>query len=330
MVQDESQPESDPSPESADSGSANEEGAEKKKSKLPRCEPVFGKHGWMIVLLPFLLYLIGSQITSYLDNSRAFTLVHEQQRKVATKMRQALHDIAGELQPALQPQINNSQEIGATFEFNEKMEAALARLNWSEMDRLANLPEELKSEDLDVASQSYFNADPELRGLMKKKSYDELKEELQFLIHILELDEDGMKRQVLAEYYAHEHRNDPEELESEDVAQFGKFQRDRTWYPTLYTINIAVATVALFIVFPFYFRAPFKITYWSVIVGVVGIFVWVGIWWIKNNVLQMGDVMKGNRAAFNPFEELKDNPTWMWQFMAIRFWGLVIVVPFLE
>ena len=66
------------------------------------------------------------------------------------------------------------------------------------------------------------------------------------------------------------------------------------------------------------------------IVGVVGIFVWVGIWWIKNNVLQMGDVMKGSRAAFNPFEVLKDNPTWMWQFMAIRFWGLVIVVPFLE
>ena len=39
---------------------------------------------------------------------------------------------------------------------------------------------------------------------------------------------------------------------------------------------------------------------------------------------------QGAREAFNPFEELKDNPTWMWTFLGIRFWGLVIIIPFVE
>ena len=34
----------------------------------------------------------------------------------------------------------------------------------------------------------------------------------------------------------------------------------------------------------------------------------------------------GGRTGFNPLEELKDNPTWAYGFLAIRFFGLVVVV----
>ena len=302
---------------------------EKRERKIPKVEPVFGKRGWMIVLLPFIIYYIGSSLTSYLDNSRAFTYVHEQQHKVVGLMRMALFEIATELQPEKRQEIQQADTL-AVFKFNEEMEAALARLNWNELDRLAKLPEELFADDLETASQSFINADEELQDLMRPSTYETTKEEIEFLVKLLKLQEDGLKRQVLAEYYAKEHEGDEGEVIEQNRARFLSFQPDRTWYPSLYTLNIIISTIVLFVVFPFYFRAPFKITYWSVVLGVAGIVVWVGLWWVKNHLLGLGDFQKGSRAAFNPFVELADNKQWMWMFMGVRFWGLVIVVPFLE
>ena len=38
----------------------------------------------------------------------------------------------------------------------------------------------------------------------------------------------------------------------------------------------------------------------------------------------------GDRPAFNPFEQLADQPAWAWAFLAVRFFGLVAVVPLIE
>ena len=38
----------------------------------------------------------------------------------------------------------------------------------------------------------------------------------------------------------------------------------------------------------------------------------------------------GQRPAFNPLEELAATPAWAWTFLAIRFFGLVVVVPVIE
>ena len=99
-------------------------------------------------------------------------------------------------------------------------------------------------------------------------------------------------------------------------------------YPYTYTTTLAITGVLLLIAFPGYFKAPFSVSWLAVAVGVAGIFVWIGLWWLNQNVL--GLAASGTREAFNPFEQLKDDPVWLYQFLAIRFTGLVIVVPFIE
>ena len=115
------------------------------------------------------------------------------------------------------------------------------------------------------------------------------------------------------------------------------FPPDRTWYPTTYTMVTGLATVSVLLVFPLYFRHPFKVTWWSVLVGTVGIVVWIGLWKIDKQMgifQTIGELLpflaSGGREAFNPLDELADTPTWRSQFMVVRFFGLVVLVPFIE
>ena len=119
------------------------------------------------------------------------------------------------------------------------------------------------------------------------------------------------------------------EAEAGDETVYG-LPLGRSWYPTTYTVTVGITTVLMLIAFPGYFRAPFSISYLSIVIGVVGIFVWVGLAWVDAHTLNAGSWFSGTREAFNPFEELKDDPKWMWQFLGIRFFGLVIVIPFIE
>ena len=41
-------------------------------------------------------------------------------------------------------------------------------------------------------------------------------------------------------------------------------------------------------------------------------------------------VEMGERPGFNPLEELEDDPTWAYGFLAIRLFGLAILVPMIE
>ena len=111
---------------------------------------------------------------------------------------------------------------------------------------------------------------------------------------------------------------------------FGLLPLNRSSYPYTYTATIGVTTVMMLIAFPGYFRAPFKLSFLSVIIGAVGVVVWVGLSWIDSNTFDLGSHFASTRPAFNPFVELKDDGAWMWQFLAIRFFGLVLVVPFIE
>ena len=38
----------------------------------------------------------------------------------------------------------------------------------------------------------------------------------------------------------------------------------------------------------------------------------------------------GARPGFNPLEQLKDDPTWAYGFLAIRLAGLALIVPIIE
>jgi uncharacterized protein len=112
------------------------------------------------------------------------------------------------------------------------------------------------------------------------------------------------------------------------------------WYPLLYAIKIALTAAAVWFVLPGYRRFPFRISWLGPLVGAAGVVVWVGLCWLNLErdyllpVLQslgLGFLIEsGTRSAFNPFEQFADSPAWTWGFLAIRFLGLVAVVPVIE
>ncbi|MFO0911523.1 MAG: CAAX prenyl protease-related protein [Pirellulales bacterium] len=112
------------------------------------------------------------------------------------------------------------------------------------------------------------------------------------------------------------------------------FPWKQTWYPSTYTLTIALVTVLILCGLPGYFRAPFRITPWGIGVGILGIVVWLGLWYLDEKLLGLGSLISpflgGKRSEFNPFEALKDNPTWMYQFLGIRLFGMILVVPLIE
>jgi len=106
-------------------------------------------------------------------------------------------------------------------------------------------------------------------------------------------------------------------------------------YPLVYTVKIALTLVAMALVLPGYRqfrRAPGIL---AVLAGVIGIVVWVGLCYLSNwtKLAQLLSYLPGyshSRPAYNPLEQLSANPAWAWIFLAIRFFGLVAVVPVIE
>jgi CAAX prenyl protease-like protein len=116
---------------------------------------------------------------------------------------------------------------------------------------------------------------------------------------------------------------------------FGRwFPWKQTWYPSTYTLTIALVTLLVLCGLPGYFRAPFKITPWGFVVGVVGIVVWLGLWYLDERLLGIGSIVApylgATRSGFNPFEALQDTPGWVYQFLAIRLFGMIAIVPLIE
>jgi CAAX prenyl protease-like protein len=101
-------------------------------------------------------------------------------------------------------------------------------------------------------------------------------------------------------------------------------------YPKGYSLAIGLTLILMLAVRRGYACAPFSLSWLSVAVGVLGVFVWIGLWRIDQEYLGLGSLFGSSREAFNPFEELRNEPTWMWSFLAIRFAGLVVVVPVIE
>jgi CAAX prenyl protease-like protein len=105
-------------------------------------------------------------------------------------------------------------------------------------------------------------------------------------------------------------------------------------YSLIYTAKIALTLVAMALVLPGYreFRRPPGLL--AVLVGEVGILVWVGLWKLSSltGLTQLLEKLPiyGPRPEFRPLEELAATPAWAWTFLAIRFFGLVVVVAVME
>lgn len=107
-------------------------------------------------------------------------------------------------------------------------------------------------------------------------------------------------------------------------------------YPAVYTVKIAATLTAMLFVFPGYRTFPLRVTFLAPIVGVIGVVLW--IWLCRADLeektlvpLGLGSVIDmGERPGYNPLSKLAANPGWAYAFLAIRFLGLVFVVPIME
>lgn len=127
------------------------------------------------------------------------------------------------------------------------------------------------------------------------------------------------------------------------------------YYPYIYTAKIVVTLAAVLLVSGGYREFPWKFHWFSVLVGVVGVVLWIGICNLQLEVKILGPIDRalgslllpevegeepsigimtiigaGERPAFNPLEQLADTPTWAYVFLAIRFTGLALIVPLIE
>jgi uncharacterized protein len=111
-------------------------------------------------------------------------------------------------------------------------------------------------------------------------------------------------------------------------------------YPLIYTIKIAFTLAAIAFVLPGYKQFPFRISLLSIVVGIVGVFIWIGLCRLDLEHAYLQPALEriklgwligsGDRAAYNPFVQLADQPVRAWIFLAIRFFGLALVVPLIE
>jgi uncharacterized protein len=108
------------------------------------------------------------------------------------------------------------------------------------------------------------------------------------------------------------------------------------YYPLVYLGKILATLLAMVFVWPGYQAHPWKLNLISLVVGVVGVFLWVGISHLGMesrlwNLLGWESIAEsGGRSQYNPFRELADWPLLAVGFLAIRFLGLAAMVPIIE
>ena len=122
-----------------------------------------------------------------------------------------------------------------------------------------------------------------------------------------------------------------EEAKKSNQKILGYFYINRHTYPYTYVPTI-LATGAFVLCFGWgYFKVPVRISFWSVVVGAVGVVLWVVIAGFDRTIAEMINehVFSNKRPAFNPFEEFESKSA-LWQFLAVRFLGLVVLVPLTE
>jgi CAAX prenyl protease-like protein len=106
-------------------------------------------------------------------------------------------------------------------------------------------------------------------------------------------------------------------------------------YPRVYTAMIALTALAMLFVLRGYFAFPWKVHGIAFVVGVVGGVLWIGLCklHLEQKVLEplgLGAILDmGRRPGFNPLAEIQDK-SWAYGFLAIRFLGLVVIVPIIE
>jgi uncharacterized protein len=107
-------------------------------------------------------------------------------------------------------------------------------------------------------------------------------------------------------------------------------------YPWIYTLKVLLTTAVLAWVWPALRVFPRRVSVWAPVVGIVGIFVWVGLWKLgleQRMLPRLGLgwlVESGARSAYNPLAEMADRPALAYGFLGIRLFGLAVVIALTE
>lgn len=107
-------------------------------------------------------------------------------------------------------------------------------------------------------------------------------------------------------------------------------------YVWAYALQIVATAGAMLLVAPVYRLVPWRVTGWAALVGVVGGVLWIVICRGGLEVTLLTTIGRADwaedvaRPAFDPFTALGDSPGALALFLAIRFVGLVLVVPVVE
>jgi CAAX prenyl protease-like protein len=97
-------------------------------------------------------------------------------------------------------------------------------------------------------------------------------------------------------------------------------------YPIAYAARVVVVAGMLAVLWPHYTKIRWNHWWLGVVVGVVGIFQWVGMQlWLQKYV----EFFRPSGDAFDPTKEFS-SPAMFWAFIALRFIGAVLVVPVME
>lgn len=101
-------------------------------------------------------------------------------------------------------------------------------------------------------------------------------------------------------------------------------------YPAIYLLKVVLSLAAIAFVWRGY-RAfqPVRVSRLALAVGVVGAGVWIALAHLERQSGLGGWLGLGKRSAFDPFTEMA-TPTMAYAFLAIRWTGLVLIVPLIE
>ena len=290
-----------PSGEPPVSPAANQTSGSSAETTPPKRTPrprVFGRGGFFATVIPFVVFVGGLNLGSYFQGARDTALIGQKKEPVLVAIAE------------LDSHFNDLEKAG------KKDDAAEWRkyLNWEDFWEAVKDPdhEESPETNRDAAKRLYGDRE----GLDGPK-FVKLRTEFENYVAYWEAYDAAKKGEEPPEAATGESEN-------ADAIHYVR------WYPTYYTWVIAATTVMMLIAFPWYLKTPLNFSWWSVIIGVVGIFAWIGLYELDNRLFHLGDLFGKSRAAFNPFTELKHDPKWMWQFIFIRFAGLALIVPVIE
>ena len=111
------------------------------------------------------------------------------------------------------------------------------------------------------------------------------------------------------------------------------FHLPYSYYPLIYALKIALTASAIAYVRPGYRQFPWRISWLAIVVGGLGVVVWIGLVNAERLITAHAPPWLrdwGQRSGYNPLTELPGRPALAYGFLAIRLFGLAAIVPLIE